>query len=219
MTVGDFAKTTCPTDATLVFCDPPYNLKKVYGGVFEANKPFELYVIDLVQWSTAPWTIICAPLPTMREWLPRIPEPTRMLWWCKTFAQIRVNGTWQHAVTPLLVYQKEGAPWHMPRGIIPDYIVCGSSMTDIRVTKHIFRGVHPGVTGTPIATEVILPTTKPGDLVVDPMCGIGSILVAAQRLNRRTWGCEIVPEYAEAATRWLRMAQCEDGATDGSSLS
>src|SRR5256885_326031 len=102
--VGDFRTHVCPADAALVLVDPPFALGKVYAGEKEKRIGFDTYVEDLVAWSTAPWTLIVSPPTTMRDWLPRIPPPTRILWWCKTFAQIRRTTTWQHAVTPVLVY-------------------------------------------------------------------------------------------------------------------
>ena len=62
---------------------------------------------------------------------------------------------------------------------------------------------HPAVTGTHLPAKIIPMCTQENDLVVDPMCGVGSILVSAQRLKRNTWGCEIIPEYAEKANEWL----------------
>lgn len=200
---ADYKTVPCPADAAVLFTDPPYALRKNYGGEREANKPFERYVADVLSWSAhVPWTFILAPLPTMAKWLPRIPPPTRILWWCKTFAQIRKCSTWQHAVTPILVYATDEATFYFPGGTVPDWIACASSMADIRVTKKVFRGVHPGVTGTPIVIEVLRGVARPGDLIVDPFAGIGSVLIAARRLGCRAWGCEIVPEYAEAAAAW-----------------
>lgn len=200
--LADFREYKCPKDAALVLTDPPYGLDKKYGNKTE-DRTFDQWVHSILDWSSAPWTMIFGPMTTMHEWLHKIQTPDRILWWCKTFAQIRLKTTWQHAVTPILVYSKEDAPWYYPRGIVPDWINCASSMGDIRLTKHHFRGVHPGITGTAIAQELILPVTKQGDLVVDPMSGIGSIPVAAKRLARRYLGYEIVPEYAEAANKWL----------------
>ena len=62
---------------------------------------------------------------------------------------------------------------------------------------------HPAVTGTQFPKKIIEPLTRIGDLVVDPMAGIGSILVAAQRLERQVQGIEINPAWADIANKWL----------------
>ena len=49
--------------------------------------------------------------------------------------------------------------------------------------------------------------TRPGDLVVDNACGSGAFLVAAKRLGRRFWGCDIDPESVRNARSWLRRTR------------
>lgn len=42
-----------------------------------------------------------------------------------------------------------------------------------------------------ILKRLILTTTDEQDLVADPMCGTGSTLITANKLNRNGWGCDI----------------------------
>lgn len=44
--------------------------------------------------------------------------------------------------------------------------------------------------------ELVLLTTDPGDLVVDPFSGTGSTVRAALSLGRRAWGCDANPQAA-----------------------
>lgn len=46
-----------------------------------------------------------------------------------------------------------------------------------------------------------------GELIVSPFAGIGSEGFEAIRLNRKFWGCELKPSYAEIAVRNLRTAE------------
>jgi hypothetical protein len=48
--------------------------------------------------------------------------------------------------------------------------------------------------------------TNPGEIVFSPFAGIGSEGYEALKLGRRFYGCEIKPEYLEAAGRNLRKA-------------
>lgn len=45
--------------------------------------------------------------------------------------------------------------------------------------------------------------TNPGDLVLDPFCGVGTTIKVAQALGRRGIGFEIDPDEAERARAWL----------------
>lgn len=45
--------------------------------------------------------------------------------------------------------------------------------------------------------------TNPGDLVLDPFCGVGTTLKIAQTLGRRAIGFELDPGEADKARKWL----------------
>jgi site-specific DNA-methyltransferase (adenine-specific) len=47
--------------------------------------------------------------------------------------------------------------------------------------------------------------SAPGQIVLDPFCGTGSTLVAAQRLGRRWIGCDLSDRYCKIALRRLRL--------------
>jgi DNA modification methylase len=69
-----------------------------------------------------------------------------------------------------------------------------------------------GVEGHPCPFPVELPSrfirlySSAGDIVADPCLGSGTTLVAAHRLGRRCFGCELEPRYADVA---LRRAEAE----------
>ena len=60
---------------------------------------------------------------------------------------------------------------------------------------------HPNEKPVELVARFIAAHTKPGQLVVDPFCGSGTTLVAAERLGRRWIGIELDPAYAEMARR------------------
>jgi 16S rRNA G966 N2-methylase RsmD len=53
--------------------------------------------------------------------------------------------------------------------------------------------------------------TQPGDLVLDPVCGSGTVCAAARRLSRRTIGIEIDEERARVARKTVSDAGIEAG--------
>lgn len=53
--------------------------------------------------------------------------------------------------------------------------------------------------------------SNPGDLVLDPFNGIGSTGYQAIKMGRRYIGCELKPEYARQAARFLQGAEQQSG--------
>ena len=58
---------------------------------------------------------------------------------------------------------------------------------------------HPAPFPSEIPRRAILTTTEPGDVVLDPFCGIGTTLRTARELDREFVGIELQPEFAERA--------------------
>lgn len=58
---------------------------------------------------------------------------------------------------------------------------------------------HPAKMLPALAAHAVATYTKPGDLVLDPMCGIGTTLVEAIRLGRHALGVEYEPRWAKLA--------------------
>lgn len=71
--------------------------------------------------------------------------------------------------------------------------------------KDVLR--HPAKFPETLAEEFIRFFTKRGDVVLDPMVGTGSTLVAALRLGRNSYGIELNPGYA-AIARQVVQEEC-----------
>ncbi len=71
---------------------------------------------------------------------------------------------------------------------------------------------HPGKMLPAIAAQAVADYTAPGDLVLDPMCGIGTTLVEAVHLGRDAVGVEYEPAWAQLARRNLHHGRAQ-GAT------
>jgi DNA modification methylase len=62
---------------------------------------------------------------------------------------------------------------------------------------------HPTQKPVTALKPLIETFTQQGDIVLDPFCGSGSILLAAKILNRRYFGIELDPQYYAAANKRL----------------
>ncbi len=69
------------------------------------------------------------------------------------------------------------------------------------------KKLHPTQKPESLLARVILSSSRPDDLVLDPFCGTGTTGTVAKRLGRRFIGVERDADYAKAAER--RMAAAE----------
>ncbi len=70
---------------------------------------------------------------------------------------------------------------------------------------------HPGKMLPELARTIIRAYSQPGELVLDPMCGIGTTLVEAIHLDRDAAGVELEPRWAALAAANVAFAH-EQGA-------
>jgi modification methylase len=65
---------------------------------------------------------------------------------------------------------------------------------------------HPAKMTPELARRILAAYSQPGQLVADPLCGIGTTLVEAAALGRRAVGVELEPRWAELARANLTHA-------------
>lgn len=70
---------------------------------------------------------------------------------------------------------------------------------------------HPARMLPDIAAYAVSAYTKPGDLVADPMCGIGTTLVEALHLDRHGLGIEYEAQWARLARKNVALAKSQSG--------
>jgi site-specific DNA-methyltransferase (adenine-specific) len=81
-----------------------------------------------------------------------------------------------------------------PADVWTDSRVCGTFGERVKKVKG--ETAHPCQMPESILRRIISVATEPGDLVVDPFGGSGTTAVAAQKLGRDYWTCELSPVYA-----------------------
>jgi DNA modification methylase len=65
--------------------------------------------------------------------------------------------------------------------------------------------MHPTVKPVALVADAMRDCSKRGSLVLDPFCGSGTVLIAAERTGRKARAIEIDPHYVDVAVqRWER---------------
>lgn len=73
---------------------------------------------------------------------------------------------------------------------------------------------HPTQKSEKLLAKLLLASTNPGDVVLDPFLGSGTTSVASRKLGRRFLGVEVVEEFALLAAHRLNLAR-QDAAIQG----
>lgn len=86
--------------------------------------------------------------------------------------------------------------------------------SDIHRIRHsVRRDEHPCQLPIPLLERVVLMSTDPGDVVLDPFLGTGTTAIAAKSLGRQYVGIDVDPEYADIAT--AKLDQVEESVYQG----
>ena len=78
------------------------------------------------------------------------------------------------------------------------------TIPDVLEWKYTGNNLHPTQKPLSVLTPLIESFSNPGDVVLDPFCGSGSTLVAAQQQRRRFIGIELSKRYFDLAEQRLR---------------
>lgn len=80
--------------------------------------------------------------------------------------------------------------------------------TDIhRIRHNLRRDEHPCHLPIPLLERIVLMSTDPGDIVLDPFLGTGTTAIAAKTLGRHFIGIDIDPQYADIANEKLQKVK------------
>lgn len=63
--------------------------------------------------------------------------------------------------------------------------------------------IHPTQKPVPVLENLIRLFTDEGDVVIDPVAGSGTTLIAAENLNRKSYGFEIKKDFFKSATKLI----------------
>ncbi len=89
-------------------------------------------------------------------------------------------------------------------------------VSDNKLNHHVFR--YPAKFHAPIARRLVEMFTKPDDIVLDPFCGSGTLLVEAATLGRHSIGTDVDPLAVMVARAKTRVTDISVIRTDSSRL-
>jgi len=95
--------------------------------------------------------------------------------------------------------------WDDIRELTSGYFAGKEAIRDINGNR-----VHKQQSPVTLLLRIILSSTLPGDIVLDPLAGTGPALVVAYQLKRNSIGMEIDPEYAEIIKNRLESLRPSD---------
>lgn len=81
-----------------------------------------------------------------------------------------------------------------------------AGVNTFKAGRHDELELHPTVKPVALAADAIKDCSKRGGLILDPFCGSGTVLIAAERGGRKARALEIDPQYVDVAVkRWERF--------------
>lgn len=81
-----------------------------------------------------------------------------------------------------------------------------AATTVARCEKPARSEQHPTMKPVRLMAYLMANSTEPGQTVLDPFCGSGTTLVAAEQLGRTCWAMELDPRYCDVILeRWERL--------------
>ena len=135
------------------------------------------------------------------------------IWFCT------IGESYTFNVDPVKIRRRVVAPYRTRRGAPKDWreTIYGNFRdthpsnlwTDITVPfwSMAENTCHPAQKSEKLVAKLVLASTNPGDLVLDPFLGSGTSSVVARKLGRRYLGIEIEEEYALLAEKRLETAR------------
>ncbi len=214
--------------AEFVFTDPPYNVKidgNVSGLGRVKHREFamasgEMSESQFTDFLSSVYALlcrhstdgsihqICMDWRHMREMLTagdaNYAELKNVCIWNKTNAGM---GTFYRSKHEMVFVWKNGSAPHLNTFELGQYGRHRTNVWDYDGVNTMRAGrlddlaMHPTVKPVAMVADAIKDCSKRGSLVLDPFCGSGTILIAAEKTGRRARAIELDPKYVDVAIR------------------
>ncbi len=199
----------------LVITDPPFNVGISYGVGISDRLTEEQYQAFTWRWLTEALRVLkprgqlyaIMPKHLARIWRPLMPPDTQELVWVKSFINHLHKGPsslldgWEPIVW--IVDGNKPLTFHRLMHFYGDLDWLMGPNATAESRHMIDLGSHPTPRPLWLMEKLILRSSDCGDVVLDPMVGSGTTVLAARRLGRRFIGYDLNPEYLELASKRL----------------
>jgi DNA modification methylase len=224
---NDFRQCEWPSNIQTIICDPPYNIGFNYKGGYKDNikeENYNMLIWELLDYSyklsnntsnmflinypeivANLWETIKSTDWNIHQWINWV-YPTNVGHSKKKFTRASRTILWLTKDNPKIYIDRVLQPYkNLNDKRIKENIANGRKGThlydwwEINLVKNVSKQKHNYTNQIPeeILKRLILTTTDEQDLVADPMCGTGSTLLTAIKLNRNGWGCDINSDLQE----------------------
>jgi len=207
---GDFRNYSIPKDAFFI-SDPPYNQKYHYSTYGDDLPTTEYGKLLEDAFKGRKSAIILYPEETINilggGMFGKVMQVVSWIYNSNTAKQSRLI-TWWNCKPD---FTKIGQPYKNPtdkriaKRIAEGKTARAYDWWEINQVKNVSKKDNPHPCPIPyeLAEKIILSTTKEGDLVIDPFCGSGTVLLAAKNNGRNYLGFDIDLNYVEYARKQL----------------
>lgn len=138
-------------------------------------------------------------------------ELKTIITWVKPFPTL---GSWYRSQSEFVVAFKKGKAPHLnnlgPNGRNRSTVWQYDGMAGFAPDRDELLAAHPSVKALDLIADAILDCSAPGDIVLDPFAGSGTIILAAQRTGRIARAMELDGVYVDVALRRFRKATGEE---------
>ena len=217
ITQSDAAKMPLADESVgVILTSPPYNIGLKYDGYFD-EIPHDEHVAFTRAWIKESFRVAKEGArayfilsDSMMWWTKPIAEEIgwtfgQILTWCKpnfVGKAGRIGGDWNYMSEPILLFRKgKRTP------MLASYGVNTHNWFKETIPQSNFKEgrIHPAQLPVSLCFKILART--PGDPILDPFAGSGSVLVAAKQLGRHHIGFDIVPSTCQKARTRVRQSQ------------
>jgi DNA modification methylase len=199
----------------LIITSPPYNIELPYdeyddsmsdGEHKQFNRKWAEEAIRISKDTTRMYVILDD---KMIWWFKPLAEEigwkfVQLLTWCKpnlSRKMGRITGDWNFLSENILLFRKGGRTSMLRSEISNTHNWFVETTPQTNFKKDYQKRVHPAQFPVSLIRKIISRT--PGQVVLDPFCGAGSVCIAAKELGRDYIGIDLSGEYCQMARERL----------------